>query len=320
MARPLRSRVALLSVVLLAVLAACSKTNTPSSTGTTPPTSPSSSPAMGSGPVKVLYAGSLAGLMQNQIGPEFHVAAGYTFDGTSGDSGTLSNGIISGVYAGSDVFISASPAKNTPLMNASTPFETWYATWATSPVVFAFMPSTTSGSVSETLSTSPWYTVMAGGKFKVGRTDPVSDPTAVLADEAVTMTAAAVPADAAALNAFVASTTNKYGETALPAEIESGQLDAGFVYQVEAKQQGLSYVPLTPPPGLNLSAIHATYTISILKNAPDLAGAEAFVNYLLGAPGQAFLNADQFTLAPVPLTPTGTATDVPAALSSVISS
>src|SRR5579872_3586292 len=127
MARPLRTRIALLSVVLLAVLAACSKntpttSNTPSSGST-----PSSTPSMGSGPVKVLFAGSLAGLMTNQISPAFHVATGYTFDGTSGDSGTLSNGIVSGVYAGSDVFISASPAKNTPLLNASTPFETWYA-------------------------------------------------------------------------------------------------------------------------------------------------------------------------------------------------
>jgi len=266
---------------------------------------------MGSGPVKVLYAGSLAGLMTNQISPAFHVASGYTFSGTSGDSGSLSNGIVSGVYAGSDVFVSASPAKNTPLMNASTPFETWYATWATSPVVFAFE----SGSkVSSTLQSTPWYQVLTNSAYKVGRTDPASDPTAVLADEAVTMTAAAMPAQAAALNAFVSSTTNKYGETAMPALIEAGQLDAGFVYQVEAKQQNLSYVPLTVP-NVDMSKIHATYTISILKNAPDEAAAEAFVKYLLGPPGQAFLNADAFSLVNPP---TVTGTGVPAGISSVI--
>lgn len=252
--------------------------------------------------------------MNNQIGPEFKVATGYTFDGTGADSGTLSNGIISGVYAGSDVFISASTAKNTPLMKASTPFETWYATWATSPVVFAY--STAPGSkVSGTMATTPWYQVLTNPAYKVGRTDPLSDPTAVLADEAVTMTAAAMPAQAAALNAFVSSTNNKYGETAMPALIAAGQLDGGFVYQVEAKQQGLAYVPLTVP-NVDLSKIHATYTISILKSAPDEAGAEAFVNYMLGSPGKAFLNADAFTLV---TPPSVTGTGVPSGISSVIS-
>ncbi|MGH2718103.1 MAG: substrate-binding domain-containing protein, partial [Actinomycetota bacterium] len=249
--------------MLLAVLAACSTTKSPSSTGKSP--SPGSTPttaATGSGPVNVYYAGSLAALMTNQVGPEFKVSTGYTFNGTAGDSGTLENEILAGQAA--DVFISASPAKNTGLMGSTTgtatssPRESWYATWATSPVVFAFASGS---SVSTTLESTPWYQVLTNSKFKVGRTDPVSDPTAVLADEAVTMTAAAMPSQAAALNAFVASNSNKYGETELPAEIEAGQLDAGFVYQVEAKQQGLSYVPLTVP-NVDMSKIHATYTIS----------------------------------------------------------
>lgn len=308
MANPLRTRVAVLSVVLLALGAACSKSNSPSSGGTP------SSPAMGHGPVNVYYAGSLAGLMTNQVGPEFKVATGYTFNGTPGDSGSLANEILAGQAA--DVFVSASPAKNAGLMTAtasSAAKETWYATWATSPVVFAFQSGST---VSTTLESTPWYQVLTNTKFRVGRTDPASDPTAVLADQAVTMTAAAVPAQAAALNAFVSSTSNKYGETALPAEIESSQLDAGFMYQVEAKQQGLAYVPLTVP-DVDLSKIHASYTISILKDAPDQAGAEAFVNYLLGSPGLAFLNADGFTLVTPPAV---TGTGVPAGISSAIPS
>lgn len=294
------------SVVVLTVLAACSK-NSPSGTSTPTPGSSTSAVATGSGPVKVLYAGSLANLMNNQLGPAFGANTGYSFQGTSGDSGTLSNGIISGVYAGSDIFISASPAKNIPLMTAATPFETWYATWATSPVVFAYE----SGSkVSQTLSAgTPWYSVVTNPSFKVGRTNPASDPTAVLADEAVTETAAAQHLPA--LAAFATNPNNEYAETALPAEIQAGQLDAGFVYQVEAKSYGFSYVPLTGP-GVGL---HASYTISILKNAPDEAGAEAFVNYLLGKTGLAFLNADAFAVV---TPPTVTGTGVPAGISSVI--
>jgi molybdate/tungstate transport system substrate-binding protein len=307
----LRARFALLSLFLLATLAACSSKATTGSGG--PSGSPAGSPsaaATGSGPVKVLYAGSLANLITNQVGPGFTGATGYRFQGTPGDSGGLANGIISGVYAGSDVFVSASPAKNTPLLHATPPLETWYATWATSPVVLAFQ----SGSkVSATLSSGmPWYQVTVSGSYKVGRTNPASDPTAVLADQAITETATAEKLPA--LNAYVATTSNQYAETALPVDIQAGQLDAGFMYQVEAKSYGLAYVPLTVP-GLDLSSLHASYTISILKAAPDEAGAEAFVNYLLGRPGQAFLTTDAFTIV---TPPSVTGTGVPAGVSSVI--
>jgi molybdate/tungstate transport system substrate-binding protein len=308
----LRARFALLSLFLLAALAACTSSATNGSTGPSgsPAGSSSATAATGSGPVKVLYAGSLANLMTNQIGPGFTGATGYSFQGTPGDSGGLANGIVSGVYAGSDVFISASPAKNTVLLHASPPLETWYATWATSPVVLAFQPGS---KVSATLSSgTPWYQVTVSGSYKVGRTNPASDPTAVLADQAITETATAEKLPA--LNAYVAATSNQYAETALPVDIQAGQLDAGFMYQVEAKSYGLAYVPLTVP-GLDLSSLHASYTISILKAAPDEAAAEAFVNYLLGKPGRAFLTADAFTVVTPPIV---TGTGVPAGVSSVI--
>ena len=59
----------------------------------TPSTSAPSATPTGSGPVDVLYAGSLVDLMTKTIGPGFHTATGYTFNGTSGDSGTLANEI-----------------------------------------------------------------------------------------------------------------------------------------------------------------------------------------------------------------------------------
>jgi len=55
-------------------------------------------------------------------------------------------------------------------------------------------------------------------------------------------------------------------------------------------------VPLTG------EALKATYTISTLKGAPNEPGAEAFVAYLLGPDGQAFLKQDGFDLITPPKT------------------
>jgi molybdate/tungstate transport system substrate-binding protein len=68
-------------------------------------------------------------------------------------------------------------------------------------------------------------------------------------------------------------------------------------------------VPLTGEP------LKATYTITILNKAPHEAGAEAFVNYLLGSDGQAALKQDGFTLVSPP---TVTGSGVPSALQSVL--
>ena len=52
--------------------------------------------------------------------------------------------------------------------------------------------------------------------------------------------------------------------------------------------------------------LKATYTISILNGAPNEAGAEAFVAYLLGPAGQAALKQDGFDLiSPPKVTGTG---------------
>src|SRR5580700_7601251 len=127
-------RFALVVVVGLGlVAAACSsskKTTTNTTTGSTATTV-----ARGSGPVDVAYAGSLADAMTKQLGPGFNTATGYTFTGTSGDSGTLEQEILAGTMV-SDIYISASPSKNTALEgSAGKNLVSWYATWSSSPLV-----------------------------------------------------------------------------------------------------------------------------------------------------------------------------------------
>jgi len=57
-----------------------------------------SAPPRGSGPVNVLYAGSLVDLMEKQIGPAFKAARGYRFNGFYGGSTALEL-----AYSGADL-------------------------------------------------------------------------------------------------------------------------------------------------------------------------------------------------------------------------
>jgi molybdate/tungstate transport system substrate-binding protein len=114
------------------------------------------------------------------------------------------------------------------------------------------------------------------------------------------------------LPALKALSTNKsdiFPEETLVGRLQSGQLDAGFFYTAEAAAASISTVPLTG------EALKATYTITILNKAPHEAGAEAFVNYLLGSDGQAALKQDGFALISPP---TVTGSGVPSALQSVL--
>ena len=134
-----------------------------------PATTTSTTVARGSGPVDVLYAGSLVDLMTKQVGPGFNTATGYTFTGFSGDSGSLATEIKGKVQQG-DIFISANPTVNTKLEGAANGnWVSWYATFATSPLVLGYNPSS---KFATALKTEPWYQVLTEPGILIGRTDP----------------------------------------------------------------------------------------------------------------------------------------------------
>ena len=104
------------------------------------PLSAAASP-LPSGPVDVLSAGSLQDLLQQQIGPAFQKATGYTLNDTSMGSDAIANGIKGGTLQG-DVFISASPAVNGALEGAANGnWVSWYAMFGSSPFVLGYNPS-----------------------------------------------------------------------------------------------------------------------------------------------------------------------------------
>jgi molybdate/tungstate transport system substrate-binding protein len=282
---------ALLAGVAL-VVAGCSS---PSASSTPTSTATHTAIVKGSGNVSVLYAGSLVTLMENQVGPAFHDATGYTLQGYGEGSSALAAEIKGKVRQG-DVFVSASPAVNQTLQGAANGnWVSWYATFANSPLVIGYNPQS---SFAKQLKSEPWYKVVGQAGFKLGSTDPATDPKGALAAQA--LKAAATQENEPALATLATSNPNIQTEQSLVGQLQSGQLDAGFFYTSEAKAANIPTVPLT---GQSLKAV---YTITELNGAPDPAGAQAFISFLLGSQGQSILKKDAFELtSPAELTGTG---------------
>lgn len=290
----------------LAAAGCSSSSSSPASATSSAASSASASTAaMGSGPVNVLYAGSLVNMMEKQVGPAFQSSSGYSVTGFPAGSKALASEIKGKVYQG-DVFISASPKVNASLEGAANGnWVSWYATYATSALVLGYNPSSKFAS---DVKSKPWYQVLTEPGIRVGFTDPATDPKGQLTQQALTGTAKSKSLPA--LNTLAGNSSAVFPEETLVGRLQSGQLDVGFFYTSEAIAAKIPAVPLT---GVDLKA---TYTVTILNNAPHEAAAEAFVSYLLGPSGQAVLRQDGFTLvAPPKVSGSG----VPASLQSLLS-
>jgi molybdate/tungstate transport system substrate-binding protein len=221
--------------------------------------------------------------MNNDIGPGFHSSTGYTFSGTPGDSGSLANEIKGKTVVG-DVFISANPSKDVGLEGATNgSWVSWYALFASSPLVLGYNPAS---KFAAALKTEPWYTVLAMPGILVGRTDPATDPKGVLAVTA--LDDAAITYSEPALKTLATESADVFAENTLVGRLQAGQLDVGFFYGVEAAAAHITTVPLTGVP----TGLEAKYTVTVLNQAPHLARADAFVEYLLGAEGAAALTKE----------------------------
>jgi molybdate/tungstate transport system substrate-binding protein len=230
--------------------------------------------AKANGTVHVLYAGSLEDVMNSSIGPAFQKATGYTFSGFPAGSTDLASDIKGKVEQG-DVFISASPKVDPTLEGKKNGnWVSWYAPFATTKLVLGYNPSS---SFAGDLKSKPWYRVITESGFRLGFTDPKLDPKGVLAAKA--LDTAATKYNAPALKTIATDQNDLFPEQDLVGRLQAGQLDAGFFYTVEASAAKI--------PTVSLGSIDetATYTITVLNRAPDAAGAESFVKFLLSKHG-----------------------------------
>jgi len=256
------------------------------------------------GTVSVLYAGSLVSMMENELGPEFSKATGYGYEGYGGGSTEVAQQIKSKVRRG-DVFISASSSADESIEGgANGEWVNWYSTFAEAPLVIGYNPDS---SYAEAFKSKPWYEVIGEPGIKVGRTDPKLDPkgekTVAAIEEAATKLR--MPELEQTLDGFPV-----FPEEALVGRLQSGQLDAGFFYENEAVEAHVPVVPIKPAEQV------AAYTVTILEDAPNPSGAEAFVRYLLGPAGSATLKRYGLTVLEPQLS--GEAAAVPSGLRQVV--
>jgi molybdate/tungstate transport system substrate-binding protein len=284
------------------LLAGCGGGNSTASSGSTPTSaagggaaSSSAQAITASGKVSVLYAGSLANLMEHDLGPAFGKDTGGQFEGVGAGSTMLVSEIKGKVKQG-DVFISASTDANKGLIGAANGnWETWYATFATAPLVIGYNPNS---KFANDIKTKPWQQVITESGFRMGSTDPKLDPKGKLAAQALTK------------EGLTTKAVQVFPEEQLVGRLQAGQLDAGFFYSSESTELNIPTIPLT---SLKLKA---TYTVTVLNNAPNSAGADAFVRYLFSPAGVTLLKKHGLQLQPI--TVTGDKTAVPADLDTAL--
>ena len=295
----------ILALGVAVALTACSSGSSTASASASPSASASASKQItGSGTVDVLYAGSLVDLMEQQIGPAYDKATGFTFQGTGAGSSALATQ-IKGKTTKADVFISAAPDVNTTLEgDANGNWVSWYATFASSKLVIGYDPQS---SFAAQLKSKPWYEVIGQSGFRFGSTDAQLDPKGKLGNQA--LNDAATKHDQPALATLANGFNAVQPEESLVGRLQAHQLDAGFFYASEAKAANIPTVPVT---GEDLKAI---YTITQVAQAPNPQGAQAFIQYLLGTKGRAVLAKNGYDLT-TPATVTGSG--VPKSLSGVV--
>jgi molybdate/tungstate transport system substrate-binding protein len=232
--------------------------------------------------VTVLYAGSLVGQMERSIGPEFKRQSGDDFKGDAGGSQQLARQLKDGTLKG-DVFISADPKVNALLSgSANADLVKWYVIFAESPLVLGINPS---GRFAENSKGKSWEELLMVPGAKIGRTDPAKDPKGAFTVEFLKKV------DKPKLAESVLEHSSVLPEEALVKKVQAGELDIGFFYSVETTGAGLTAIDL--PSSITPKA---TYTLTILENAPNPDGGKKFVSFLLGPKGSELMKKHGLSL------------------------
>lgn len=237
----------------------------------------------GDGTVNVLYAGSLVNLMERSVGPAFEKATGQHFRGYAAGSNKIANEIKGKLRRG-DVFISASPKVNNSLMgDANGDHVAWYVNFAESPLMIGYNPQSRFASQ---FKTRRWDAVLQEPGIRIGRTDPKLDPKGAFTVEMMTRAADLYhqPDLLAKTLGAPENPQQVLPEETLVGRLQSGQLDAGFFYSTETSD--LKIPSIRPAPELQ---VKASYTLTVLNDAPNRSGAVSFVDFLLSEQGRALL-------------------------------
>ncbi len=255
--------------------------------------------------VSVLYAGSLATVMENGIGPAFVKATGYGYQGEA--QGSLGSAqMIRDHLRAPDVFISSDPLVNLQVLmgpqNGS--MVTWFTVLASSQLVLAYSPQSKFVSKFEDAAAGriPWYEALETPGVRFGRGDPRIDPKGYRTLFLFSLAGKYYEReDIPKLLGDPINPAQAFPEIVLLARVESGQFAAGVFYKHEILAHHLPYLEL--PPQINLGDPHFSelyaqesyttatgqriagapilFTITIPKTARHRDPALAFVRFVL---------------------------------------
>jgi molybdate/tungstate transport system substrate-binding protein len=257
--------------------------------------------------VSVLYAGSLATIMENGIGPEFTKTTGYIFQGEA--QGSLGGAqMIHDHLRTPDVFLSADPLVNTNILMGprNGNLVKWFTIVASSQLVLAYNPHSKFAAKFQEAAANriPWYEVLETPRAKFGRGDPSIDPKGYRTLFLFNLAGKYYHRpDIPGLLGDPMNPAQVFPEVVLMARVESGQFDAGIFYKHEIIAHRLPYIEF--PPEINLGDAHFSdmyaqesyttpsgqrvtgapiiFTITIPESAPHREAALAFVRFLLSS-------------------------------------
>jgi molybdate/tungstate transport system substrate-binding protein len=164
-------------------------------------------------------------------------------------------------------------------------WESWYITFAQSPLVIGYNASS---KFAAEFKTKPWYQVLREPGIRIGWTSPQFDPKGELTLTLLKRAETFYNSPGLSQKLIGRPTVPEDLETAL---LQSGVLDVGFFYSTETAYTHIPTVAL--PVAIAPKAI---YTATILQRAPNTEGADKFVAYLLGSDGRDLLKEHGLTL------------------------
>ena len=315
--RAFRSRfaVALTALVTLVAGGCGSSSAVPSS----PTVSPSTVvPSL----ANVASAGSLQLLMDKYMGPPFIAKTGDEYQNQSAGSIGLAQEIAAGELT-PNVLV---PIGSAPMALVEPAFTTWAVQFAASPLVVAYYPQGPHASELKKISDgklpmTDLYTLMATPGFKLGRTDPATDPQGQGFVEMVGLAEKYLGISAATASAVLGGSNDSsqiFSETALEPTLQAGELDAASAYLPQAVQLGLPYVTLpdqinfgdpsdasiyeaasmTLSTGKVVTGSLLDLEVSVLSTTsnPATPAATAFVEFLLSPAARAILKKEGYAL------------------------
>ncbi|MCL6595751.1 MAG: substrate-binding domain-containing protein [Firmicutes bacterium] len=221
-----------------------------------PGLAPSAAAAGAAPTVSVLYAGSLAALNDQRLGPAFTRLTGIGYSGHGGGSLALAQEIAGGELTG-DVFESVGTAALARVGSRRLP---WAVAVASQPLVVAYNPHGRYAADFAAIARGrrplrDLFSLLATPGLRLGRTDPAADPQgqAFVLMVRLATRLYRLPADTPTrILGGLENPAQLFEETALPAELQAGALDAASAFLPQALALHLPYVAL--PPSLDFAA------------------------------------------------------------------